>query len=494
MRGELPAGLSLQLLKELVRHVPIAFAALDRELRCVAHSESWLVVHGDSPAQGLLGRRLDEAYPEVSDAWRGICRRCLEGSTERQAMDAFERADGSHTHLRWQVAPWSEADGAIGGVVIYAENVSEQVETRRRLGEHESLVRDFFAQSPLGLNLCRMDGLWLQSNDAFLRIIGYTREEADRELTYWQLTPRRYDAEEVIQLEALRTTRRYGPYNKEFIRKDGSLVPVRLHGFLIERDGESFIWSLIEDMTEQRALERRLEEEQLKAIQSSKLAMLGEMAAGIAHEINNPLAAIDLYAYSLRAALDAGDTSHVDEVIANIRASVARAGRIVQGLRRFGRTTEGEAFARLSIDSVLEDAVQLCEPRLSTSGVRLTRGPICPAIVLGSGIELSQVLINLLNNAHDAVAATADPWVHLEALVHDDGFVTVSVEDSGPPLSASEADRIFRPFFTTKKVGQGTGLGLSISRSIVDRHGGTLSLEVGAAHPRFVVRLPRAAK
>lgn len=228
----------------LVHHVPIAVGVLDRELRYLAYSESWLTTHGrraDEGARSLLGQRHYDVFPEISEAWRDVHRRGLEGAIEGSTLDSFQRADGTREHLRWLVAPWRDPHGAVGGIVICAENVTEQVETRRRLGEHESLIRDFFAESPLGLNLCRMDGLWLNSNDAFLRIIGYSREEADGGLTYWQLTPRRYDAEEAVQLEALRTRKRYGPYEKEFIRKDGSLVPVRLHGVLIERDSETFI-------------------------------------------------------------------------------------------------------------------------------------------------------------------------------------------------------------------------------------------------------------
>ena len=159
----------------------------------------------------------------------------------------------------------------------------------------------------MGLNLCTMDGLWLESNQAFCDIIGYTQAEADGGLTYWQLTPRKYDAQEQVQLEKLRTTRRYGPYEKEFIRKDGTLVPVRLNGFVVEREGKPYIWSLIEDLTAQRALEAELEDERLKAIQASKLATVGEMAAGIAHELNNPLGIIDAYAFALEDARARGD-------------------------------------------------------------------------------------------------------------------------------------------------------------------------------------------
>ncbi|MBK9037193.1 MAG: PAS domain S-box protein [Myxococcales bacterium] len=497
MSATLPVETLRRLFADFVSHVPIAAAAFDRDMRYLAHSERWLATHGDTSGREILGLTHYQVFPEIRDEWREIHRRGLAGEAQRRDQDYFDRADGGREWLRWLVTPWRDVDGAVGGLLIYTENITEQVETRRRLGQRESTIRDFFAQSPLGLNLCRMDGLWLESNPAFLRIIGYTPAEADGGLTYWQLTPRKYDADEAAQLEQLRTTRRYGPYEKEFIRKDGTTIPVRLHGFLIEREAETLIWSLIEDMTEQRALEQKVEEERLNAIQASKLALLGEMAAGIAHEINNPLGIIELFAYSLQGAIASGDTAGAQEAIDGIRAAASRAGQIVSGLSRFSRESRGEPRGAVELAAVVGDAVGLCRARIAGATVALTVEVATTARVLGHPIELSQVLVNLLTNALD-VAQAADPgWIRLTAVDVNDGSrgeVTVAVEDSGPPLPADARDRIFRPFFTTKKVGEGTGLGLSISRSIVERHGGTLDLDPTAACTRFVLRLPVVAR
>ena len=487
----LPVESLRRLFADFVRQVPLAAAVFDREMRYLAHSDGWLAAHGDPSPRPIIGLSHYEVFPEIRAEWREIHRRGLAGETQHRDQDYFERADGRRVWLRWLVAPWHDADGAVAGLLIYTENISEQVDTRRRLDQRESTIRDFFAQSPLGLNLCRMDGLWLESNPAFLRIIGYTPAEADGGLTYWQLTPRRYDAAEAAQLELLRTTRRYGPYEKEFIRKDGTTIPVRLHGFLIEREAETLIWSLIEDMTEQRALERKVEEERLKAIQASKLAMLGEMAAGIAHEINNPLGVIELFAYTLQGAIDRGDAAGTREAIAGIRAAASRAGAIVQGLSRFSRESQGEARADVVVAAVVADAVGLCRARIAGDAIALTVDVTTTARVEGHAIELTQVLVNLLNNARDAARAVEPAWIRLTAHdVADAREVEIAVEDAGPPLPADAADRIFRPFFTTKKIGEGTGLGLSISRSIVERHRGTLTLDATAACTRFVLRLP----
>jgi len=221
-----------QLMAELLSTLPIAAAVFDREMVYLAHNASWIPVHGGLSERTLIGRSHYDVFPDMPAHWREIHRRCLEGVSET-GSDVYDRANGSREYLEWRVVPWRGQDGEVSGIIIYAENVTAKVRTEQRLAEREGLIRELFDHSPIGLNLCRMDGLWLESNPAFLDIIGYSPAEADGGLTYWQLTPRRYDAEEAEQLERLRTHRRYGPYEKEFIRKDGSLVPVRLNGFLI---------------------------------------------------------------------------------------------------------------------------------------------------------------------------------------------------------------------------------------------------------------------
>ncbi|MBX7080387.1 MAG: PAS domain S-box protein [Nannocystaceae bacterium] len=474
---------------ELLRHLPIAAAVLDRELRCLAHTPTWPAAHGAPADSDLSGRVHLDVVPALREGWAPLFAACLEGATQSRDVASVD-GDGTRRHLRWLVAPWRDAGGQIAGLVVSAEDRTEQEQTRKRLGEHEAAFRDLFASSPLGLNLCRMDGLWLHSNEAFLRIIGYSAAEADGGLTYWQLTPRKYDADEAVQLETLRTTRRYGPYEKEFIRKDGTLVPVRLHGFLIERDGEDLIWSVIEDMTEQRALQRDREEQRLHAIQASKLATLGEMAAGFAHEINNPLGIVELYVATLEDSIDAGDMDAVREAIHGIREAAVRAGQIVRGLSRFSRRSHGER-ALVDTRSLVEEALGLCRPRIAAAGVTVGVDAPRVAVVSGDAIQLSQVLVNLVNNAVDAARDTPQPWVRVRVEREADApFVRIAVEDSGPPLPAGAEERIFEPFFTTKRVGEGTGLGLSVSRTIIDAHDGTLTLDRSADCTRFVVRLP----
>ncbi len=351
----------------------------------------------------------------------------------------------------------------------------------------ERFVRAFFEESSVGLNLCRMDGHWLESNRAFLDIIGYAADEADDgKLTYWQLTPRKYDAQEAEQLAGLAATGKYGPYEKEFIRKDGSLVPVRLNGFVIEVGGEKMIWSFIEDLSSQRALET----ERLKAIHGSKLAALGEMAASIAHEINNPLAIISAFAFTLPESIASGDQALITEALTEIQRAVERAGAITAGLRRLSRGTAKSAFEPIELKAVISEAMGLAGARTRADGLALELDVQTTATVLGNGVQLLQVLLNLVNNAVDAVKGAAVRQLAVRAR-DDEAFALVIVEDTGSGIAPEHAGRLFDRFFTTKEPDEGTGLGLSISRDIVQSMHGTLTWDRVGDRTRFIVRLPR---
>ncbi len=351
----------------------------------------------------------------------------------------------------------------------------------------ERFVKAFFGESSVGLNLCRMDGVWLESNPRFLEIIGYSAEEAnDGKLTYWQLTPRKYDPLEKIQLERLAETGRYGPYEKEFVRKDGSLVPVRLNGFIVELDGEKMIWSFIEDISAERALEA----ERVRAIQASKMASLGEMAAAIAHEVNNPLAIITGYAYLLPDAIAQGNTELAQEAVSEIRRAAERAGAITAGLKRLSRGTASSAFEPVDVRTVAAEAATLSGARTRAEGLELGLELATDAKIWGNAVQLSQVLVNLVNNAVDAVKDAPVRQVLLQARERGD-TVELWVEDSGPGVAAEHSARLFDRFFTTKSPTEGTGLGLCVSRDLVVAMNGTLDYERVNDRTRFTVRLPR---
>lgn len=235
------------------------------------------------------------------------------------------------------------------------------------------------------------------------------------------------------------------------------------------------------------------EKEHLAALtMSSRMRALGQMAAGIGHEINNPLAALLLSSQQLLDLIREGDveTDHLVRGLERIEKSGQRIATIVNGLRAFSREGASDPLESASLQRIIDDTLALCHARFKGGEVQLTVEVADPALMLECRpVQISQVLLNLLNNAFDAVHGTTDPWVRLVASASADRL-TIAVVDSGLGIPVSIADRIMSPFFTTKPVGQGTGLGLSISARIIESYGGRLWLDADAPNTTFRLELP----
>ena len=261
-----------------------------------------------------------------------------------------------------------------------------------------------------------------------------------------------------------------------------------------------------------------LKRAQQQLMHAEKLASLGRLVAGVAHELNNPISfvlgnvhALARYAERLRRYLDAvhGGASgadaaalrrelRIDQLLGDLPSLIegtlegaSRTAEIVQGLRRFS-AIDHEQRVRVDVNEVVEQAI-----RWVTKGTAprfAVHWQPCPgAVVTGSASQLQQVLMNLIQNAYDAAAGLEQPQLWIEARAEGPSL-TLTLRDNGPGIPASDMARIFDPFFTTKPVGKGTGLGLSISYGIVEQHGGRLEARnAPQGGALFSIFLPLAA-
>jgi C4-dicarboxylate-specific signal transduction histidine kinase len=251
---------------------------------------------------------------------------------------------------------------------------------------------------------------------------------------------------------------------------------------------------LRETTAEIQRREQELRDKQEQLVQAGKMAMIGELATGIAHELNNPLNNIGLFVGNAidRIELSMADKELVLRELRNTLQQVRKATEIISHLRTFGRAA---AVSRepVNINEVIERAVALMQAqlRLRQIAVQLDLSPR-PPTVIGNAIQLEQVFINLLANARDAVADAPRKLISIRCAV-DGGHVCVSVRDTGPGIPEGLEQRIFDPFFTTKDVGTGTGLGLSITYSIIKEHHGTISVTNSPdAGAEFLLEFPLA--
>lgn len=259
------------------------------------------------------------------------------------------------------------------------------------------------------------------------------------------------------------------------------------------RTQDSCIYPIyIRDLTDEVRARREVEESRSQAAHAAKMASLGEMAGGIAHEINTPLNIFSLSAEILRdAALEGSLTTDlVVSTAHSIEATSGKIAKIISGLRRFCRNDSQEAPTEFAIDDIVQETLSLCRQKFDGHGVNLTVQEANTEFrIKGQLTGLCQVLLNLLNNAHDAVE-DQDAKVIRIGWQRNGSRIELFVEDSGPGIPKQFIDKIAQPFHTTKPIGKGTGLGLSISKGIIESHGGDLIYQRLGNRTRFIMSLP----
>ena len=252
---------------------------------------------------------------------------------------------------------------------------------------------------------------------------------------------------------------------------------------------------LRETTEEVQRREQELRDKQEQLVQAGKLATVGELTTGIAHELNNPLNNIGLFVGNAidHIELGVGDRERLLDELRHAVQEVRRATAIISHLRTFGRVAP-VSREPVRINGVVRRSFSLLYEQLRMRQIEV-RLDLCPEdpVVVGNAIQLEQVFINLLTNARDALADAPRKLIHIESAVSED-VVDLLVRDTGPGIPEGLQQRIFDPFFTTKEVGAGTGLGLSISYGIVKEHGGSISVVNGAGDgATFLVQLPLPA-
>ncbi len=250
--------------------------------------------------------------------------------------------------------------------------------------------------------------------------------------------------------------------------------------------------------------DRELERQKTNSINSARLAALGEMASGIAHEINNPLTVITLAAKSMEKKVTKtdlktetkqepdvkSDADKYSSFLSIINESSFRIQKIIESMKRQARDGDKDEFELITVKTLLSDVLDLSEAKFKQANIEIKMIIDMELEFECRRIQLSQVLINLFNNAFDAIHDTESPWVELrvEKLAED---IVITFTDSGPGIPTELQQKILQPFYTTKAVGKGTGLGLSISCNVIEDHGGSLYIDSEFENTRFILTFPK---
>lgn len=332
-------------------------------------------------------------------------------------------------------------------------------------------------------------------NDKFCEISGYAREEligqdhrvvnsGTHPKTFFQTMWRTISSGQVWRGEICNR------------KKNGELywVATTITPF-VDSAGRPYQYLAIrQDITELKLAKKIIVDQEAQLVNASRLSAIGEMAAAITHEINNPLTVILGRAEMMQTLLarEAPDGATISRLAQTIYTTGKRIEKIVRSMKMLAhKGHEDEPYTSVALAEMLGDACELCAERFRNHRIELRVAPIPTAVRLEChGHELVQVLVNLLNNAYDAVHEAPQRWVSVD-FSETPEQIELSVTDSGRGIAPEALDRLFQPFFSTKRVQFGTGLGLSISRGIVQRHGGDLFLDEDAPRTRFVIRLPK---
>lgn len=275
--------------------------------------------------------------------------------------------------------------------------------------------------------------------------------------------------------------------------KDAALFGFTLYIIIIIGFAQILMSMGLKRLSDEKHLELQnlVEERTEQLISQSRLSALGEMAGGIAHEINNPLNIIVGRGELLRRKHTRKKLSEEDLLngLDIIEKMAFRITKIIKALKDFSRQSIEVPFAETSMQEVLDQILPFCTERFDGGGVRLEiKGQMKDTFHCKS-LLLSQVFLNLLNNAYDAVNNSEEKWVQIEVFNMGEK-IKVLVSDSGPGVPLELSQKIMQPFFTTKDIGKGTGLGLSISTGIIDQHNGRIFLDTQYKFTTFVVELP----
>jgi PAS domain S-box-containing protein len=338
----------------------------------------------------------------------------------------------------------------------------------------EAKLRCLVDANIIGICLWHLDGQILEANDAFLRLVGYDRAElVSGRVSWWEGTPDTWRAADAQALAELAATRSCTPFEKEYVRKDGSRVPVLVGAALFEGRRDEGV-AFVLDLTGRKRTEEALRLAQAELAHVTRVATLGELTASIAHEINQPLGAMVNNASACVCWLAAQNLEAARQSALRVVADGHRAGDIISRIRALAKNAPPHKDW-LDLNATIRDVLALVRNEVQRHGVVLEThlaAEVPP--ILGDRVQLQQVLLNLVMNAIEALSSVeAGPRVlRVSSAAGAATEVVIAVRDSGPGIEPQHLDRLFEAFYTTRA--HGLGLGLAISRRIIEAHGGRL--------------------
>ena len=473
-------------LTAFIDQAPHCIAMFDRQMNYLATSRDWLRTFGDGETV-LIGRNNYVLHPDIPQHWRDVHVAALAGTATRNQDDTWLRADGRQQCLRWSVVPWEDETGAVGGVIISAEDTTEQVRAARAASEIQEGFTAVFRNNPVGIAIGRIsDGVIVDVNPVFESMVGWTRDEAvgrsGAELRIWV-----DESSRQAVFSALRDVGRVVNMEVRFRHKAGETLDVSYSSSRVEIAGVPHFVGMGADISLQKAARRALEQdherlESLVAQRTLELASANRaksaFLANMSHEIRTPMnAIIGLTHLMARDTLDATQRGRLLKVDHAARHLL----QVINDILDLSKIDAGKMqieATEFSLDDVVERAFEMVGGAAAEKGLELVVDTDhLPDRLRGDATRIVQAMINLLANA---VKFTDHGWVRLrgELLAEDRQRLQVrfDVTDTGPGIAPHQLEGLFAPFqqadsSTTRRHG-GTGLGLALTQHLARLMGG----------------------
>jgi PAS domain S-box-containing protein len=479
---------SRALLQSFVEHTPAAVAMLDKELRYIAVSKRWLQDYGLGD-RDLSGQHHYDVFPEIRrmPEWQRLHQRVLAGAVEQRDEDPFVRADGHADWLRWEMRPWRDEKGAIGGLIMFTEVITERKLTEAKLRESQIHLLASQHVARVGsweldlVSLTDLDSNPLRWSDECFRVFGYQPGEiAVTSETFWRrVHPDDKPGIADAMRHAIATGATYA-IDHRIVLDDGTERTVHEQAErVLNATGEPIkLIGTVQDITDRLRLEEQLR-------QSQKMQAIGQLAGGVAHDFNNLLTVINGHSDMLLDRLTPGDAMRDDLI--PIRDAGERAALLTRQLLLFSRKAVLEPRV-LDCNDLIQRTNRMLR-RLISEDVTLST-VLAPSLRLikADASQIEQVIMNLSLNARDAMPDGGRLTIETKNASFDaeycrsypeysvGSFVQLVVSDTGLGLTPHVKAHLFEPFFTTKGPGRGTGLGLATVYGIVQESGGFIAV------------------
>lgn len=393
-----------------------------------------------------------------------------DGVTNRVNNEVFWRKDGTSFMVDYISTPLIEDDEIMGAVVVFRD-ITKIKQIDEALRESLEKLKDLFELSPLGIALTDMEGRYVEFNEAFCTICGYPADEL-MELDYWKLTPKEYETKEAEQLASLAKTGRYGPYEKEYVQKNGIRIPIRLNGTLITgKDGKQYIWSIVEDITE-----RKLYEEQLKEANASK----DKFFSIVAHDLKGPFNALIGASEALNEGIDDFDIEEIKHLNNMVNKSAKNAYALLENLLEWSRSQLGRLKfepTELDLRDITHESLKVVEDQAQNKKIKLINNAKSINVFADPNL-LKTIIRNLLSNA---IKYTNQGGTIAIDSKQTNGYMEIAISDTGMGMPQEAMEKIFRidTKYSTPGTAKetGTGLGLILCKEFVEKHGGTIWVE-----------------